>query len=262
MKRTRDFLLITGMIAGMFVTLTGCGGGGGGKNGVPPLPIVAVLSNEAATLFATDVVEKLEATGKFSLVDTINAATSTPALPQLLTYDGVLVYTGEFGSAIFDTTALGDVLANFVDQGGGLVVAFAAVVYKPSFPELALGGRYVSGQYYLIPRVDSAYGSQVSAAVWDSTHPIMAGFTSFNGGSVNAWADTTLVVPGADVILEWADGKPLVVVSETAGIGNDQRRVDLNFYPPSSDTDSRFWVATTDGDKLMANSLTWVANSP
>ena len=142
------------------------------------------------------------------------------------------------------------------------MVAFAAVVNRPSFPELALGGRYVSQQYYLIPRVNSTFGSQVSSAVFDSTHPIMAGFTSINGGSVNAWADTTAVMPGATVILQWADGKPLVATSEAAG-SLGVRRVDLNFYPPSSDSpDNRLWDAATDGDLLMANSLIWVANSP
>lgn len=256
MKKTRDFLLITGMIAGMFVTLTGCGGGGGGKNGVPPLPEVAVLSNEAATPYTADVVEKLEATGQFSRVDTINSGTSTPSLSELATYDGVLIYTGDHGSLTADTTALGDVLANYVDQGGGLVIAVFAVG-DPSWPELALGGRYVTGQYYLIPRVNHTLGSQTSGDILDSTHPIMAGFGSFHGGSSSARADTSAVVLGT-VILEWADGTPLVVTGDIGGV----RRVDLNFYPPSSDTDSRYWDATTDGDKLMANSLTWVANWP
>lgn len=257
MKRTSGFSLITGMLAVMLIIPTGCGGGG--SNGGPSLPGVAVLSDEAATEFTADVVEKLTATGQFSRVDTINAATSTPAIDQLLTYDGVLVYTGESLPGLADTTALGNVLAEYVDRGGGLVVAFAAVVNRLSFPEFALGGRYVSDQYYLIPRVDSTSGSQVSSAVFDSTHPVLDGFTTFDGGTVNAWADTTLVVPGATVILEWADGTPLVVTGEIGGI----RRVDLNFYPPSSESpDNRLWVATTDGDKLMANALTWVANSP
>jgi len=240
----------------MFIALA-CGGGGGG-NGAPPLPEVAVLTNEAAFLYAADVVEKLEATAQFSRVDTVNAATSTPTLSQLQTYDGVLIYTGDNGSDLADTTALGDVLADYVDNGGGLVVAYAAVMYNSGWPEIALGGRYVSDHYYMIPRVDFTLGSQVSIAVLDSTHPILDGFNSFAVGNTSAWADTTLVVPGATVILEWADGTPLVVTGDIGGV----RRVDLNFYPPSSDSDSRLWDATTDGDLLMANSLTWVIDSP
>jgi hypothetical protein len=259
MKRTCGFLLVTALSFTMLIIPAGCGGGGGGGGRGPSLPVVAVLSNEAATLYVADVVEKLEATGQFSRVDTINTASPTPALSLLEEYDGVLAYTGEYGSDITDTTTLGDVLAAYVDQGGGLVVAFQAVVYRPDWPELALGGGYVSGQYYLIPRVDSTFGSQTSGAVLDSTHPVLDGFTSFDGGLVNAWADTTLVVPGATVILEWADGTPLVVTGEIGGV----RRVDLNFYPPSSESpDDRFWDAATDGDKLMANALTWVADQP
>jgi len=259
MRRTSGFLLIISVLTGTLIILSGCGGGGGGIGGPPPLPDVAVLSNEAATSFATDVADKLEATGQFSRVDTINAASQTPTVAQLLTYDGVLVYTGANGPALADTTALGDVLADFVDGGGGLVVAYAAVVYNPSLSEFALGGRYVSGQYNLIPRVDFTVSSQLSGAVLDSTHPILDGFTSLDSGPNNGWANTTQEMPGATVILEWFDGKPLVVTGDIGGV----RRVDLNFYPPSSDSpDDRLWVATTDGDKLMANSLMWVANRP
>jgi hypothetical protein len=255
MKRIGTLWLAAVVAAGLAMTLMGCGGGGGG-NGPPPLPEVAVLTNEAANEFGADVVEKLEATGQFSRVDTVNAAFSTPALSQLQGYDGILVYIGDHVSSIADTTTLGDVMADYVDQGGGLVVAVLAVGH-PSWPELALGGRYVSQQYFLIPRVSYTLGSQTSGAVLDSTHPIMAGFTSFHGGSSSARADTTAVVSGT-VILEWADGKPLVVTGEISGV----RRVDLNFYPPSSNTDSRYWDTSTDGDLLMANSLTWVADMP
>jgi len=37
------------------------------------------------------------------------------------------------------------------------------------------------------------------------------------------------------------------------------RRVDLGFFPPSSDVRSDFWNAGTDGDILMANALDWVS---
>lgn len=260
MKRVSGFLLVAVLlVAGLFIP-AGCGGGG--ASGPPPLPEVAVLTNEAATPYAADVVAKLEATGQFSRVDTINAASSTLALSQLQDYDGVLMYNGVNGFIVeMDPILLGNILAGYVDQGGGLVVAVFAVGSDPGWPELALGGRYDSEQYFLIPPVsytDETDGSQTSAASWDSTHPIMAGFTSFHGGSSSARADTTAVVSGT-VILQWADGKPLVVTSQFA----TARRVDLNFYPPSSESpDSRWWDATTDGDLLLANSLTWVAGGP
>jgi hypothetical protein len=253
MKRYTGISVIAAFTVPFLIAVTSCGGGGG-----PSLPEVAVLSNEAATLYTADVVEKLDATGQFSRVETINAATSTPSLSQLKPFDGVLVYTGDNGPALADTTALGDVLAAYVDDGGGLVVAFGAVVYYPVLPQYALGGRYVSDQYYLIPRVTRAFGSQSAGAVLDSTHPIMAGYTSFYGGSQSAWADTSQVFSGS-VLLEWADGTPLVVAGDVGGV----RRVDLNFYPPSSDSpDNRQWDPATDGGLLMAHSLKWVTELP
>jgi len=37
------------------------------------------------------------------------------------------------------------------------------------------------------------------------------------------------------------------------------KRVDLNFFPPSSDVTEGFWRSYTDGAKIIANSLNWIA---
>lgn len=218
------------------------------------LPEVALVSDDTGS--AEDVVEKLKASGKFSLIDTIDAATATPRLSRILAYDAVIVFSG-FGPGFADTTDLGDVMANYVDQGGGLVTAYTALVGDKFLPDFALGGRYLSGQYNLIPSVDfTALDSQSAAAPGYGDHPVLAGYLSFYGGTNSARADTTVVLEGATQILQWNDGVPLVVTGEVSGV----HRVDLNFFPPSSDFLTDLWDTSTDGDKLMANALTWAAN--
>jgi hypothetical protein len=61
--------------------------------------------------------------------------------------------------------------------------------------------------------------------------------------------------PDATLVAEWSDGLPLVA-SRKIGLAT---RVDLNFYPPSSDVRADFWTATTDGAQLLANALTFVS---
>src|SRR5688500_13131178 len=61
-----------------------------------------------------DVRTKLFGTSAFTQVDVINARTSTPSLETLLAYDAVLVWS-DFPFA--NPTVLGDVLADYVDQG-------------------------------------------------------------------------------------------------------------------------------------------------
>jgi subtilisin-like proprotein convertase family protein len=221
-----------------------------------PHPDVALVSDDAGTVYAADVVEKLKASGQFARVDTIDAAASTPGLNELLSYDAVMVYSGII-SGFNDTSALGNVMADYIDRGGGLVTAGGAVISDPAYPEYPLGGRYATDQYYLIQRAGFRTGSQTAGPTMYKDHPLMAGYlTTFDGGINSARADTTMTVVAAAEIVEWADGVPLVATGEI----NGTRRVDLGFHPVSSDADPNLWDASTDGDKLMANALTWVAN--
>src|SRR4051794_34060850 len=64
------------------------------------------------------------ATGKFVLVDTFDCSTATPTLQQLNGYTTVLVWSDK---VFLSPSALGTVLAQYVDGGGGVVVGLFAV---------------------------------------------------------------------------------------------------------------------------------------
>jgi hypothetical protein len=246
MRRLVLFALCIGLLA---TGGGGCGGGGGGDE-----VHVAILfggAGAAAPLAReADVVAKLSALGVFDSLTSIDVGLSTPVLDVLLDFDAVLVYSD---AAFADPVALGDVLADYVDAGGRVVLA----VFAFDAATFGVHGRFETDQYFAIPGSagDTSGGSLTLGTVHDAGHPIMAGVSSFGGGTDSFRPMTTSVDPAATRIADWSDGTPLVAVRTIGGA----RRADLGFFPSSSDAEPTFWDASTDGDLLMGNALLWVA---
>ena len=104
----------------------------------------------------TDVQSKLLATRAFAAVDAFDASAKTPTLSDLKPYTAVLVFNNvKFASP----SALGDVLADYWDGGGAVVLAMSAV--GDSYSQASdswytnLQGRFgtaASGRPALLPR--------------------------------------------------------------------------------------------------------------
>lgn len=220
--------------------------------GLPNVAIVAAAASTSTDPRFTDVQAKLMGTGRFSSVAIINASTTTPSLAELQAYDAVITWSNvNYQNA----TALGDVLADYVDAGGGVVVA----VYANSTmtTNRRLEGRWITGGYEVIPSASgNQTGRQFLGTILVPGHPIMNGVNSFDGGTSSARPVTTSVATGSTRVAEWTDGKTLVAV------GASPRRADLGFYPPSSDVSAGFWNSSTDGAILMANALIYTIGSP
>ncbi len=187
--------------------------------------------------------------GPITSMDAFDANLATPTLVQLQAYDAVLVTNDD---VFQDPTALGNVLADYVNGGGGVVVA----VFANTFGEPA--GNFVP--YQLIPSNGQSGGQAFLGTVSVPAHPVMQGVTSFDGGSSSYRAGGTAIAAGATLVASWDDGTPLVVAKNNVGPAN-ARRVDLGFYPPSSDVRSDFWNPASDGARLMQNALAYVAGA-
>ena len=223
-------------------------------SGVPTLnvAIVASASNDIADPFFTDPQNRLVASGLFASVTVINAALVTPSPAELQAFDAVLVWSN---FAFADRVTLGNRLADYVDDGGGVVLA----VFANSSNTLgrALGGRWDIAQYGIIPQEGgNASGTATLGTVHDGLHPIMNGVSSFAGGTSSFRPVETSLVPSATLIAEWSDGSTLVAVREDT-IG---ARAALGFYPPSDIVLPNFWDATTGGGTLLANALLYAAS--
>ncbi len=230
--------------------------------------IVAAASNttmpENNTRF-TDVRDKLVATGMFNSVSIFNATQfgpGTPTLEELMAWDAVIVWSND---SFDDAVALGNVLADYVDAGGGVVVS----VFANTSLNVArfLQGRWQMGDYIAIPQNGNfTQGPGQMGTVLLPEHPIMQNVKSFvtrsgvtmDGMIFGGYKPIQMgVTPGSTKVALWNNGATLVALSP------NPRVVELGFHPVSSDVNEfAYWDAATDGDLLMANALVYVAGGP
>ena len=212
---------------------------------------VAVYGAPNSTSWQNDVVAKLQATGQFDSVANVLVSGTTPSVASMSQYDAILVYSD--GVGFQNPTAIGNNLADYIDGGGGVVISTFSMHSVSS--SITIQGRIRTGGYIPMTFASQQQPSGLTMVKDVPTHPILSGVGSFTGGS-SSYHHTNAVVSGATQVAHWSNNRPLVAEWVPDGSGTV---VALNFYPPSSSARSDFWVASTDGDTLMANALTFAA---
>ncbi|SFS00707.1 PEP-CTERM protein-sorting domain-containing protein [Mitsuaria sp. PDC51] len=200
----------------------------------------------------TDVQSKIAATGVVSgTVDVFNANTGTPTLALLKSYDAVLVFNDTFNKPFASATQLGNVLADYVDAGGGVVEAGLS---HATIPFGGLTGRFVTGGYDVFNANNNQNSCGSLGRVADPQSPLMRDIDSFSGG-LSALCYRVTPKAGASVVAYWTNDKPLL------GYRTDHKGivVGLNMFPVSGDVQAGLWDSSTDGARLMANSLAFAA---
>ncbi|KAF2068908.1 hypothetical protein CYY_009769 [Polysphondylium violaceum] len=168
-------------------------------------------------------------------------------LPDIFKYDSILF----FSYCGFRQKSIGSILASYVDQGGGVVIAAYANCGKGN----RLEGRWLEENYS--PFSDGAT-QRVSFLKMGKrlvpNHPILQNINNLSGGAQSSHSDAR-VSPDAVVISEWDNGRPLIseLMTKTSPV------IGLNFYPPSDEFDRSSWDASTDGYQLIFNSLHYVS---
>jgi hypothetical protein len=205
-----------------------------------PIETVLVVASDIAG-WPQDVQAKLIATGAFTKVDVFDAMTTTPSVAELLAYDAVLAYS-DFTFA--DPVALGDNLASYYDAGGNVVTAVFATTDPNAW---GLRGRFAS-DYMLVEQLPRVLpGPDVLGLIAEPGSPLLMDVTFFRADE--AARSPGGVKNGGIAVAYWEGGPPLVVRGVIAG----RNRVDLNFFPPSSDAYEYGW--TGNGAELMRNAL-------
>ena len=111
---------------------------------------ILVIYGSKNQAMVDDTVNKLKAfSDDFATVDTFDGGLGTPTLDKLLGYSACFVwiaaYSGFSGYTQWsDRNGLGDVLADYVDAGGGVVTANYCWYYTYG----TIGGRFLSGGYW------------------------------------------------------------------------------------------------------------------
>jgi hypothetical protein len=186
--------------------------------------------------------------GFFGAFDTINAAHSAPPSAESLWnagYRAILTYSD---APYQDSAAWGDMLADFVELGGGVVVT----VFADEAGE-ELQGRW-NPRYTLWDVNAGAYASGTLGTVHAPEHPIMRGVATVACANFRTAATTPLVSPYITRVADWAESTLQCVAYDSAG----RRVVYLGFYAaaPFADTPSPLtgnWITQVN------NALLWAA---
>ena len=139
-----------------------------------------------------------------------------PLLATLQTYDVVIAWTN---CGLPDSVGWGNVLADYVDGGGHLVLAS----FSWFGPSIDFDGRIAAPGY---SPFDSG-GAQFTSSplgTYDALHPLMSGVFSITSMLRN----NVTVDPDATLVARWADGLPFAAVNDACNI------VGINAYPGSN----------------------------
>ena len=218
----------------------------------PAAPKVALLAADA-TLAAEDVRTHLVAAGYD--VTIIDVAAGTPSLADLAPYQAV--FTWSFSDYPYaDSVALGNVLADFVDSGRGVVQAGFSLFSAASY---GLDGRWNLEQYGALSLGELNLGFAMTLQPELPNHPVLAGVSAFHGG--NAPLNMSVVKQGcAEIVARWSNRRPLIAAGSGPRAG---RVVALNFHPVSDAFYPQYWRTDPayDGARLLANAVGYAASS-
>jgi hypothetical protein len=214
---------------------------------------IAILGSDASenNLYIDDVAQYLINSGRFTSITTINGYLFTPSLTDLQAFDAV----GVFGWNVwYDANAIGNVLADYIDGGGNVFIAFAANGSRGGW---LVEGRFNTENYWLISPYSYDGGtSYLMGTVFEVDHPIMTGVNTLTSGSkLNNGAP---VSAEATLLAEFLDGTPLAAISKTG----ESRRIDISF-PFFTSAVSEWGINTTSDAKLfITNAFDWVTGPP
>jgi hypothetical protein len=183
--------------------------GVGAAEALPPLNVLWLYADVGMP--DTTLGWRLRALG--DSVEYYDVRLATPTLGELLSYDAV----GAHSAARFaDPNALGNILADYVDSGGGVVLANFCFANDG----FGLTGRVMTGDYATLTLGSAMFVTQ-SLGWYNPAHPVMSGVTSVQ----DYYRTVPSLCPGAESVANWADGLPY------AGVSANQKVVGLNQYP-------------------------------
>jgi len=128
-----------------------------------------------------------------------------PSVEFLLTYDVVIVWSNH---AYVDRVAMGNVLADYVDAGGRLIMCCSSW-NLPTNP-WGIEGRILSPGYSPYQGgISGGLSYPVNLGAYQVGHPIMDGVSSLS----EYLREQVTLMPGAELVASWADGYPAVAVN-------------------------------------------------
>jgi immune inhibitor A len=209
---------------------------------------IAILGADAYDVSLPDIANYFISSGRFSSVTTINGFSITPTLVELQAYNAVVVFGWNYWA---DNIAIGNVLADYVDGSGNVLIAFAA---NATGNYWMVDGRFNSDNYWLImPNAYSGGSAYTMGSILYPGHPIMSGISSVE---VSAKLNSDAVLSSTAICLaNFSDGTPLIAVDDS----RPGKRVDLSFPVFSASVGRWGFDAASNADELIINATEWLS---
>ena len=142
----------------------------------------------------SEIQTQLQTFSDLTVVDVFYTVSGLPTLGHLEQYDAILLIND---AAFADPVGLGDLLADYVDQGGGVIEATGPRTLGGMEHPL---GRWDDDGYSAFDRSSLIqYWGESDLGTFDTTHPIMAGITAVSGTYLGAYP----LAPGAVWVADW-----------------------------------------------------------
>jgi hypothetical protein len=178
-----------------------------------PGPDILLLHADDDNLTNSPIRNLLLAYGDLGTIDLFDTKSATPTLAQLLPYDVVVTWSNY---VYFDPVGIGNVLADYVDQGGKVI----NMMFSIGNSGFQMQGRFMSQGYTAMNGTAITYVNDCLGSS-NPSHPIMDGITSVCdlyriGG--------TYLTAGSSSVAQWADGLLFVATKD------DRSVVSINGY--------------------------------
>jgi hypothetical protein len=168
-------------------------------------------------------------------VDTFDGRTATPTLDVLDDYDAVILIVN---NAYADPVGVGNVLADYVDMGGGVIMTLASFIGGWD-----VRGRFASDGYFPFTLGTGPLSGSILGS-FDASHPIMKDVTTATGELLGA----TSVAPGAVWVADWTNSEPFVATQGDHVVG-------INIFV----ADGGYW--TGDIPLVLCNAVLWASGA-
>jgi plastocyanin len=190
----------------------------------------------------TDDVQLEVCTVTSGIADCCTGATCTQ--DELLNQDVLVIYNNQSFSG---AAGLGDMLADFVDAGGTVILANNAMVDGAG----GLGGRFMSADYSPLESTITTSVGAPSLGTYDAGHPLMSGVSS--AGALSH-LDVVSTSGDIDIIATWDSGEPFVAIKAHAPAPVPGQVIAIN--APLEDGQ---WSG--DVDTIVTNAIQWLSDN-
>ncbi|KAJ3438509.1 pep-cterm sorting domain-containing protein [Anaeramoeba flamelloides] len=224
---------------------------------VPVGITVALITSDKDLKYIKNVAETLSRSGVIQTIRVFRSNKKNYDISQFKKLDVAFVYSSD--SQFYNAEQLGDDLANFVDDGGGLVLC--AINCLDSSDDKQLEGRITKPKYLPIGKSYSLTSKYHQLGkIQNPSHPLLWNVKSFYGGRHSFRIKAKKVTKNSAILAYWDDGTIFAAEKTFPKHPSCGKVVVLNLWPPNSDSDPNCWDADSDGRLLLLNAIIYATN--